>query len=56
MNGFQLHEWLDLTKWLKEIGIRTLGQLRAFIRDVTDGTKMDIMDKAHACYIYRITF
>ena len=56
MNGFQLHEWLDLTRWWKEIGIRTLGQLKAFIRNVTDGTKMDIMDKAHACYIYRITF
>ena len=56
MNSFQLHEWVDLTRWLKEIGIKTLGQLKSFIDNVTDGTKMDIMDKAHACYIYRITF
>lgn len=43
---------LTLIKWFKEMGINTLGEMRCFILNCTDGTNRDILNKAHGCYIY----
>lgn len=42
----------SLNKWLKSLGIITLSEFAAFVKEFTDGTVRDILNKAHGCYIY----
>lgn len=45
-----------LLRWLTAIGIRTFDQFARWKKQVTDGTVIDILNKAHGCYIHGITF
>lgn len=49
-----LHAYKQLTGWLSAIGVKTLGQLKAFKKRYTDGTQVDLLDHAFGCYIFNI--
>lgn len=50
-----LNEFMQLTKWLEAIGIKTLGQLKHFKDTYTDGTNNDLINKAHGCFVHGVT-
>lgn len=48
-------EFHQVIRWLSVVGVSTVGDFALFVRRYTDGTAVDIMNKANGCFVYEIS-